>query len=66
VAGSVRLAFTVMPNGEITNIVPVKKANPTLLAEAIRRLNGAKVKPLPSSVPQLTVRWALTFNFELR
>jgi TonB family protein len=63
--GSVTLKFTVMPNGAITAISPVRTAHPSLLRVAIERLKAAKVNPIPPGAPQKTVPSQYTFNFKM-
>ncbi|HVK37489.1 MAG TPA: energy transducer TonB [Candidatus Kapabacteria bacterium] len=65
-SGTVRLAFTVLPNGEITNIQPIKRASPALVELAVSRLRAAKVRPLSEDVPQVPVRSAITFTFSYK
>lgn len=62
-AGTVRLAFTVLPNGDITNIQPIKRASPALVDLAVARIRAAKVRPLPEDAPQVPVKSAITFTF---
>lgn len=65
-AGTVRLAFTVLPNGEITNIQPIKRASRELVELAVSRMRAAKVRPLPDDVPQVAVKSAITFTFSFQ
>ena len=64
--GTVVLRFTVMPNGDITNITPVKRADESLVKAAISGLRRAKARPLPDGVPQVPQQGTIPFTFELR
>jgi TonB family protein len=64
--GVVKLRFTVLPNGNITNIIPVKSADAALVRAAIAGLQRAKARPLPSDAPQVAQVAVIPFNFELR
>ncbi len=66
VTGTVVLRFTVMPNGAVTNITPVKRADPALVAAAIAGLRRAKARPLPDDVPQVAQQAQIPFTFQLR
>jgi outer membrane biosynthesis protein TonB len=63
-SGRVVLSCTVMPNGDITNITPVKKAHPSLVADAVRRLSAAKARPLPDDAPQAPVKIQIPFTYD--
>jgi TonB family protein len=63
--GKVTLRFSVLPNGEITNISPIKTAHPSLLKVAMERLRAAKVRPLPPGASPVTVTSQYTFNFKM-
>ena len=65
-SGQVVLQATVMPNGDVTNIRPVKTAHRSLVDDAVRRLSAAKARPLPEDVPQVaqTVKIPFTYNIE--
>jgi outer membrane biosynthesis protein TonB len=63
--GKVTLRFTVLPNGEITNISPIKTAHPSLLRVATDRLRAAKVRPLPAGSPPKSITSQYTFNFKM-
>jgi TonB family protein len=63
--GVVQLRFTVLPNGMITNIVPVKRADAALVRAAISGLQRAKARPLPSDAPQVAQVATIPFSFEL-
>lgn len=65
-SGRVVLQFTVMPDGEITNIRPIKKAHASLVDDAIRRLSAAKARPLPEDQPQKPVTVSIPFNYDIR
>lgn len=64
--GKVTLRFTVMPNGSLVNIRPVKSADPALTQAAIRNLQRAMMRPLGSNMPQIPQQGSLNFNFGLQ
>lgn len=64
--GTVKLRFTVLPNGDITNITPVKRADQSLVNAAMAGLRRAKARPLPDDVPQVAQTAVIPFTFELR
>jgi TonB family protein len=64
--GTVMLRFTVLPNGDITNITPVKRADQALVNAAIAGLRRAKARPLPDNVPQIAQIATIPFTFELK
>jgi TonB family protein len=64
--GAVTLRFTVLPNGEITNITPAKRADQALVSAAISGLKRARANPLPESVAQVPQQGWVTFTFTLK
>jgi TonB family protein len=64
--GTVRLQFTVLPNGQITSIKPSKVASRELLNAAMAGLQRARAKALPESAPQVPQQAWITFNFVLK
>ena len=64
--GTVTLRFTVMPNGDIVNITPIKRADEALVKAAMDGLRRAKALPLPRDAPQITQVAAIPFTFELK
>lgn len=64
--GTVRLRFTVMPNGDVVNITPVRRADQALVNAAVAGLRRAKARPLPPGVPQEPQTAEIPFTFELR
>jgi len=65
-SGVVVLRFTVMPNGDVTNIVPIKRADQALVSAAIAGLRRARARPLPSTVPQIPQQGTITCTFVLK
>ena len=65
-SGQVVLSFTVLPNGTITNIVPVRKADPALVKAAIASLKNAKAKPLSDDDPQIAQKSQIPYTFSLK
>ncbi len=63
--GSVTLRYSVMPNGDITGVTPVKRGDPALVAAATSALRRCKRRPLASNVPQEVQSTTITFNFKL-
>lgn len=63
--GSVTLRYSVMPNGDITGVTPVKRGDPSLVAAATAALRRCKRRPLSSDVPQEVQSTTITFNFKL-
>jgi|GEM_PF-191321 len=63
---TVKLRFTVLPNGDVTNITPVKRADQELVNAAIAGLRRAKAKPLQDKDPQIAQTATILFTFELR
>ena len=66
VSGSVKLRFTVLPDGSITSITPIRSPNKTLLDAAIAGLRRARARALPPSLPQLPQQATITYNFMLK
>lgn len=64
--GTVVLRFTVLPNGKIMNITPVKRADAALVRAAISNLSRAKARPLPPDAPQIAQTATIPFNFTLK
>lgn len=65
-SGQVVLSFTVLPNGTVTNVVPVRKADPALVQAAIASLKSAKAQPLPEDVPQIPQSGKIPYTFSLK
>lgn len=63
--GTVTLRFTVLPNGDITNITPVKRADHDLVNAAVSGLRRAKARPLPDGVDQIAQTYVIPFKFGL-
>jgi len=61
--GKVTLRFTVMPNGDVVGIRPLKSADPALTQAAIRNLQRAQMRPLPRNAPQIAQQGTQTFTF---
>ena len=64
--GTVTLRFTVLPNGSITSITPVKRADQALVNAAMAGLRKAKFRPLPENAPQAPQTGTITYRFELK
>lgn len=59
------LQFTVMPDGSITRIVPVRRSDEILEREAISALRTWRFDPLPAQYDQVPQIGKVTFNFKL-
>ncbi|MBS1911139.1 MAG: TonB family protein [Bacteroidetes bacterium] len=66
VTGVVTLRFTVLPNGDITNITPVKRADQALVNAAMAGMRRAKARPLPDDAPQVAQTAIIPFTFKLQ
>lgn len=64
--GTVKLKFTVMPDGEITNVIPIQRADQALVDAAVRGLRRARANPLPENVPQVPQSSWISFSFVLK
>jgi len=65
IEGNVVLSFTILPNGTVGSVVPVKKLDPSLDNLCINALKTWRFEKLPggeSFVQQVTI----TFPFRLR
>lgn len=66
VSGNVKLRFTVLPDGSITSITPIRSPNKALLDAAIAGLRRARARALPATSPQLPQQATITYNFVLK
>ncbi len=64
--GAVVLKFTAQPNGDITNIVPVKQADQALVRAAINGLKRARARPIPDALPQVPQSYVITYSFDIK
>lgn len=64
--GEVILSFTVLPNGEITAVRPIKNASRTLTNLAVRAIKNAKARALPSNAVQQPVVCRIKYTFRLK
>lgn len=62
-SGTVSLRFTVLPDGSISNIVPLSRPHPGLVSRAIAGMSGARARPLPEDAPQVSETYTINFNF---
>lgn len=65
-SGSVKLRFTVLPDGSITSIVPIRSPNKALLDAAIAGLRRARARALPPTSPQIPQQATITYSFVLK
>lgn len=66
ISGSVKLRFTVLPDGSISNITPIRSPNKALLDAAIAGLRRARARTLPATSPQLPQQATITYSFVLK
>lgn len=59
------LRFSVLPDGSVTSIVPMKRSDELLESEAMSALRTWRFDPLPPQYEQQTQTGTVTFNFEL-
>jgi TonB family protein len=63
--GNVVLRFSVMPNGDVTNITPIKRADAALVNAAVAGLRRARARALPDEAPQAPQTATITYTFRL-
>ncbi len=61
-----RLRFTILPDGTVSNIIPLIKADTRLEMAAINSLRQWRFEPLPSSAKQLEQTVVITFPYRLQ
>lgn len=61
----VMLQFAVLPDGSVTNVIPVKRSDELLEREAIRALQSWRFDPLPPQFDQKAQVGKVTFVFKL-
>lgn len=61
----VALQFTVLPDGTVTGIVPLRRSDETLEREAIAALRTWRFDPLPAQYDQVPQSGKITFVFKL-
>jgi len=61
----IKFRFTVLPDGRMTNILPVIKGDPQLERITIQALSKWRFNALPSEMEQTTVQGLITFRYEL-
>ncbi len=64
--GAVTLSITILPDGKIGTIVPVKSASADLLKAAVAGLRRARAAALPAGAAQSVQKASITFNFKLK
>ena len=60
----VTLQFTVLPDGSVEDIIPVRKSDELLEESAIAGLSTWRFEPLPSQLGLKTQRGKVTFHFK--
>ncbi len=58
--------FTVMPDGRITSLVPMRKGDPVLEEVTLNALRQWRFNPLSPQVEQRNVQGIITFRYELK
>ena len=61
----VYLQFSVLPDGSVSNVIPLRRSDELLEREAIAALRTWRFDPLPSAYEQKTQVGKITFNFKL-
>ncbi|MCL4551519.1 MAG: TonB family protein [Bacteroidetes bacterium] len=61
-----RLRFTILPDGTVSNIIPLIKADARLEMTAINSLRQWRFEPLPSNAKQLEQTVVITFPYRLQ
>lgn len=64
--GEVILSFTVLPNGEVTAVRPIKNASRALTDLAVRAIKNAKARALPANAVQESVTCRIKYTFRLQ
>lgn len=61
----VKIRFTVLPDGQIGLMIPMRKGDPTLEKITLEALRQWRFNPLPAAVEQKNVTGIITFRYEL-
>ena len=59
------LQFTVLPDGSVSDVLPMRRSDELLEREAIAALKTWRFDPLPSQIEQKAQTGKITFNFKL-
>lgn len=62
---AVALQFSVLPDGSVSFVTPLRRSDPLLEREAVAALKSWRFDPLPSQYDQKTQVGTITFNFKL-
>ncbi len=62
----IRLRFTILPDGTVSKIIPVIKADSRLETAAINSLSQWRFEPLPKNAKQISQTVVITFPYRLR
>ncbi len=62
---TIRIRFTVLPDGRVGQMIPIQKDYPRLEEITIRALKQWRFNPLPSGAEQSAVQGIITFRYEL-
>ncbi len=61
----IKIRFTVLPDGRVGPMVPLKKGDPTLDDITLKALKQWRFNPLPTDEPQTNVQGVITFRYVL-
>lgn len=64
--GTIRIRFTILPNGMVGEKIPVLKTDAVLEQNALTALSKWRFSPVPQSAPQETVEGIITFRYKLK
>lgn len=64
-SATIVLKFTVMPDGSVTGITPIKRGDPALLNAAMAGLRRARARALPEEGPQTPQSATITYTFRV-
>lgn len=64
--GTIRIRFTILPNGMVGEMIPVLKTDAVLEQNAMTALKKWRFNPIPQSAPQETVEGIITFRYKLK
>ncbi len=64
--GTVKIRFTILPNGRVGEVIPILKTDAVLEQNAMAVLAKWRFNPLPREAPQDTVVGIITFRYKLK
>lgn len=66
VMATIKISFTILPNGDVGEMIPVIKSDAILEKITLDALRQWKFNPLPPDVPQRVERGVITFRYLLK